>query len=265
MSKLFHVVASSARQTSRHDRATALKGTLLITLSAVLLSLILTSIAILLVGERDWLSALILATVLPLMLLPPPLYLVASRLMSLDRQNHQLQQLAREDHLTGLFNRPHLLSMLERELALSQRHNYTVSILLLEINDFTQLLDEYGRHTGEKALRLFADCIREKIRESDLFGRFDGAQFLLVLPHTNYDDAARMGEGLRALTAGIRLSSSQPGEAQPENVRISAKIGVASTENSGRNINPLLNEADYALYQNRNEGRDRSELPKSNL
>jgi len=184
MSKLFHVVASSARQTSRHDRATALKGTLLITLSAVLLSLILTSIAILVVGERDWLSALILATVLPLMLLPPPLYLVASRLMSLDRQNHQLQQLAREDHLTGLFNRPHLLSMLERELALSQRHNYTVSILLLEINDFTQLLDEYGRHTGEKALRLFADCIREKIRESDLFGRFDGAQFLLVLPHT---------------------------------------------------------------------------------
>ena len=68
MSKLFHVVASSARQTSRHDRATALKGTLLITLSAVLLSLILTSIAILVVGERDWLSALILGMVLPLML-----------------------------------------------------------------------------------------------------------------------------------------------------------------------------------------------------
>lgn len=265
MSKLFHVVASAARQTSRRDRATALKGTLLITFSAVLLSLVLTSIAVLMVGERDWLSALVLAALLPLLLLPPPLYLVGSRLMSLDRQNHQLQQLAREDHLTGLFNRPHLLSMLERELALSQRHNYTVSILLLEINDFTQLLDEYGRHTGERALRLFADCIREKIRESDLFGRFDGAQFLLVLPHTNYDDAARMGEGLRALTAGIRLPSQQPGEAQQENVRISAKIGVASTENSGRSINPLLNEADYALYQNRNEGRDRTDVPRNNL
>jgi len=265
MSKLFHVVASSARQTSRNDRATALKGTLLITFSAVFLSLVLTSIAILVVGERDWLSALVLAALLPLLLLPPPLYLVSSRLMSLDRQNHQLQQLAREDHLTGLFNRPHLLSMLERELALSQRHNYTVSILLLEINDFTQLLDEYGRHTGEKALRLFADCIREKIRESDLFGRFDGAQFLLVLPHTSYDDAARMGEGLRALTAGIRLTSQQPGETPQENFRISAKIGVASTENSGRSINPLLNEADYALYQNRNEGRDRADLPRNNL
>jgi PleD family two-component response regulator len=74
-----------------------------------------------------------------------------------------------------------------------------------------------------------------------------------------------MGEGLRALTAGIRLTSQQPGETQPENVRISAKIGVASTENSGRSINPLLNEADYALYQNRNEGRDRTDLPRNNI
>ncbi len=166
MSKLFHVVASAARQTSRHDRTIALKGTLLITFSAVLLSLVLTSIAILVAGERDWLSALVLAALLPLLLLPPPLYLVSSRLMSMDRLNHQLQQLAREDHLTGLFNRPHLLSMLERELALSQRHNYTVSILLLEINDFTQLLDEYGRHTGEKALRLLPTAFVKKFAKA---------------------------------------------------------------------------------------------------
>lgn len=264
MSKLFQVVASSARLTNANDRAIAFKGTLLITFSAVLLSVILTGIAILVVGERDWLSGLLLALVLPLLLLPPPLYLVGSRLISLDRQNHQLQQLAREDHLTGLFNRPHLLSMLERELALSQRHNYTVSILLLEINDFTQLLDEYGRHTGEQALRLFANCIREKIRESDLFGRFDGAQFLLVLPHTSHDDAARMGEGLRALAAGIKLVNQQASEAEQERVKVSAKIGVASTENSGRSVAHLLNEADYALYQNRNEGRDRQDLHKSN-
>lgn len=258
MSKLFHVIASSSRQTNRDDRITALKGTALVTFSAVLLALILTSIAIMVVGERDWLSGLVLAVVLPLLLLPPPLYLFSSRLASLDRHNRQLQQLAREDHLTGLFNRPHLLSMLERELALSQRHNYTVSILLIEISDFTLLLDQYGRHTGEQALRYFADSIREKIRESDLFGRFDGAQFLLVLPHTSYDDAARMGEGLRALAGNIRLSNPTP-QLGGDSLRISAKIGVASTENSGRMINPLLNEADYALYQSRNDGRERSQ------
>lgn len=262
MAKLFQVVATSARLVSRSDRRSALKGTAVITLSAILVSLILTSIGIMLVGERDWLSPLVLAAVLPLLLVAPPLYLLSCRLIALNRYNHQLQQLAREDHLTGLFNRPHLLGMLERELALSQRHNYTVSILLIEIADFTQLLDQHGRHTGEKALRLFADCIREKIRESDLFGRFDGAQFLLVLPHTNFDDAARMGEGLKALAGNLKISSSRT-EAEPgATATVSARIGVASTENSGRSLNPLLNEADYALYQNRNEGREKA-LPLS--
>lgn len=263
MAKLFHVVATSARLVSRSDRRSALKGTMVITLSSVLVALVLTSIGILLVGERDWLSPLVLATLLPLLLVAPPLYLFSCRLIALNRYNHQLQQLAREDHLTGLFNRPHLLGTLERELALSQRHNYTVSILLIEIADFTQLLDRYGRHTGEKALRLFADCIREKIRESDLFGRFDGAQFLLVLPHTHFDDAARMGEGLKALAANLRLSSPRTTTEPGETATVSARIGVASTENSGRNLNSLLNEADYALYQNRNEGREKAFSPLS--
>ncbi|PNE02255.1 hypothetical protein A15D_02224 [Alcanivorax sp. MD8A] len=257
MAKLFQVVAASSRQTNRNDRLAAFKGTAAMTAISVLVSLVLTSIAIMLVGERDWLSGLVLATALPILLLTPPLYLFSTRLIALDRQNRQLQQLAREDHLTGLFNRPHLLGMLERELALSHRHDYTVSVLLIEISDFSNLLDEHGRRTGEQALQRFADAIREKIRESDLFGRFDGAQFLLVLPHTSFDDAARMGEGLRALTANLQIPSTA-GNATALPVKISAKIGAASTENSGRNLNTLLNEADYALYQNRNEGRDKA-------
>ena len=152
--------------------------------------------------------------------------------------------------------------MLERELALSHRHNYTVSVLLIEISDFSNLLDEHGRRTGELSLQRFANAIREKIRESDLFGRFDGAQFLLVLPHTSFEDAARMGEGLRALTANLQVPSGAA-EATAQMVKLNAKIGTASTENSGRNLNTLLNEADYALYQNRNEGRDKGAPPPS--
>ncbi|EKF75555.1 hypothetical protein A11A3_01742 [Alcanivorax hongdengensis A-11-3] len=248
--RLFQIVAGTAHQVIRRDRLSAARSTALMTLSAVILCVILTSVAILVVGERDWLSALTLAIVIPLLVLPAPFYLVSTRLLALDRHNRLLQQQAREDHLTGLFNRPHLLGMLERELALSQRHDYPVSILLLEINDFGQLQDTHGRHAGEQLLRQFADCIREKIRESDLFGRFDGAQFLLVLPHTSYDDSQRMGEGLRQLTSRI----SQHHESG--DITVNARIGVASTENSGRNLNQLLNEADYALYQNRNDHRE---------
>ncbi len=262
MAKLFQVVAGSSRLSTRTDRLAALKGTAAMTLVSIVVSLMLTSIAIMLVGERDWLSGMVLATALPLLLLAPPLYLFSTRLIALDRQNRQLQQQAREDHLTGLFNRPHLLGMLERELALSHRHNYTVSVLLIEISDFSNLLDEHGRRTGELSLQRFANAIREKIRESDLFGRFDGAQFLLVLPHTSFEDAARMGEGLRALTANLQVPSGAA-EATAQMVKLNAKIGTASTENSGRNLNTLLNEADYALYQNRNEGRDKGAPPPS--
>lgn len=260
MATLFQVIATASRHISQSDRTPALKGTAAFLAVATLVSVILTGIAVLIVGERDWLSALILATALPLILITPLLFLFATRLIALDRQNRELQQAAREDHLTGVFNRPHLLGMLERELALSQRHNYNVSVLLIEIADFSQLLDEHGRHAGEQALRLFADCIAEKIRESDLFGRFDGAQFLLVLPHTSFEDATRMGEGLRAIAANLKLNGRIQDDGTRPVVQVSAKIGAASTENSGRNLNSLLNEADYSLYQNRNERRDKNAM-----
>ncbi len=257
MATLFHVIATASRHIRKTDRPAALKGTAAFLFSVTLVSVILTGIAVLIVGERDWLSALVLAIALPLILITPLLYLFATRLIALDRQNRDLQQAAREDHLTGVFNRPHLLGMLERELALSQRHNYIVSVLLIEISDFSQLLDEQGRHVGEQALRLFADGIAEKIRESDLFGRFDGAQFLLVLPHTSFEDATRMGEGLRAIAANLKIKGRIQDDGSRPSVKITAKIGAASTENSGRNLNSLLNEADYALYQNRNERREK--------
>lgn len=262
MATLFHVIATASRHISQKDRSPALKGTAAFLTAAVMVSVVLTGIAVLIVGERDWLSALVLAIALPLILLTPLVYLFSTRLIAIDRHNRELQQAAREDHLTGVFNRPHLLGMLERELALSQRHNYNVSVLLIEISDFSQMLDEHGRHVGEQALRRFADCIAEKIRESDLFGRFDGAQFLLVLPHTSFEDATRMGEGLRAIAANLKLNGRVQDDGTRPFVRFGAKIGAASTENSGRNLNSLLNEADYALYQNRNERRDKSASPE---
>ncbi|MFC6328779.1 GGDEF domain-containing protein [Alloalcanivorax gelatiniphagus] len=232
-----------------HDRFRALRMSILCTLIAMVVSLLLTTIGVLLTGQRDWLAAISLALLIPLLLAPAFCYPVLARLSALARENRQLRQQAREDHLTGLFNRPHLLSMLERELALSQRHEYVVSILLVEIVDFSDLLDRHGRRLSDRLLRLFSERIRDKIRESDLFGRLDGAQFLLVLPHTDYQDTLHMAEGLRALSATIELRDGE------EAIDFAIRIGAACTENSGRQLNALLNEADYALYQSRNEHR----------
>ncbi|ASK33434.1 GGDEF domain-containing protein [Alloalcanivorax mobilis] len=234
----------------RHsDRLFALRISAAVTCGGLLVSVFITVVGILLTGQRDWLAALTLALLIPLLLLPPLCYPLFSRFSALRQENRSLRQLAREDHLTGLFNRPHLISMLERELSLSQRHDYTVSVLLVDIIDFTDIADDHGRHMGDRLLRVFSERIREKIRESDLFGRIDGAQFLLVLPHTDYADAQHMAQGLRSLAATIQL------HANDTLVQFEIRVGVASTENTGRQLNQLLNEADYSLYQNRNEHR----------
>lgn len=232
-----------------NDRFFALRLTALCTLIAMVASLLLTAIGVLLTGQRDWLAATSLALLIPLLLAPPFCYPTLSRLSTLRRENRLLRQQAREDHLTGLFNRPHLLGMLERELSLSQRHGYVVSILLLEIVDFSDIIDHHGRHPADRLLRLFSERIRDKIRESDLFGRIDGAQFLLVLPHTDYHDALCMADGLRALTASIQMPCDDG------MIDFEIRLGAACTENSGRRLDALLNEADYALYQSRNGNR----------
>lgn len=231
------------------DRLRALRLTVATTTVGVLVSLLVASLGVLLTGQRDWLAATTLALLIPLLLLPPICFPLLARLHATNRENHTLRQQARQDHLTGLFNRPHLISMLERELSLCQRHDYTVSVLLLDILDFTDILDQYGRHHGEHLLRVFSERIHDKIRDSDLFGRIDGAQFLLVLPHTDYRDAEYMAQTLRSLAATIQIHLDDA--ILPFEIR----IGVASTENSGRHLNALLNEADYALYQNRGEQR----------
>ena len=231
------------------DRFYSLRLTAAITLAGIMVSLLITSVGILLTGERDWLAAITLALLVPLLLLPPLCYPLLARFSAVHRENRALRQLAREDHLTGLFNRPHLLSMLERELSLSQRHDYAVSVLLLDIVDFTDIADRHGRQAGDRLLRLFSERIRDKIRESDLFGRIDGAQFLLVLPHTDYNDALHMAQGLRSLADTIQLHIDD------QLLSFDIRLGVASTENSGRQLNALLNEADYALYQSRYDHR----------
>ncbi len=235
------------------DRFYALRMTALITFCGLLISSLITSIGVLLTGERDWLSAICLALLIPLLLLPPLGYPLLLRLSSLRRENRTLQQQVREDHLTGLFNRPHLLGMLERELSLSQRHDYVVSVLLLDVADFTDLADRHGRRAADRLLRVFADRIRDKIRESDLFGRIDGAQFLLVLPHTSQHDALHMAEGLRALVTSMQVPGIE------DSLQFEVRLGVASTENTGPNLNALLNEADYTLYQSRNDLRHRAD------
>ncbi|WP_111655988.1 GGDEF domain-containing protein [Isoalcanivorax indicus] len=229
-----------------HDRLRGISRAAQLTLLVLLVSVTVTAISILATGERNWVFAMGLSVLIPLLIMPAVIYPVSCINASLQRHNQHLRQLARHDHLTGLYNRPYMLNMLERELALSSRHDYAVSVILIDLQNNRDIIDHFGRHASDKAMQMLAREVRAQIRESDLFGRFEGAQFILVLPHTSLRDALRISNNLRE-----RLAQQQV-QGNDLSITLRACCGVASTETSSRALQSLLNDADYALYSARN-------------
>lgn len=230
------------------DRLRGITRATQLTLLVLMVSVVVTIISILATGERNWVFAIGLSVLIPLLIMPAVIYPVSCLNAALVRHNGYLQQLARHDHLTGLYNRPYMLNMLERELALSSRHDYPVSVLLIDLQNNRDIIDQLGRHGSDKAMQLLAREVRAQIRESDLFGRFEGAQFILVLPHTGLRDALRISDNLRERLA----RQSVQGDSQ--NMALGTSVGVASTDTSSRTMQALLNDADYALYNSRKQG-----------
>lgn len=240
-------LADAELDISSHDRLRAVSKAAWLTLLTLGLAVTVTGITVLATGERNWVFALGLAVLIPLLVTPLVVYPISCRNAALQRRNQHLQQLARHDHLTGLFNRPYMLNMLERELALSSRHDYPVSLILMDIQNNREIIDQLGRHASDKALQRVAREVRTQIRESDLFGRFEGAQFLLVLPHTGLRDARRISENL------CQLLNRQQITAENASMPLMTCFGVASTDHSSRTLQSLLNDADYALYNARKQ------------
>lgn len=236
----------NAPEVTSQDRLKGISRATQLTLMVLLVSVAVTAISILATGERNWVFALGLSVLIPLLIMPAVIYPVSCINASLQRHNQHLRQLARHDHLTGLYNRPYMLNMLERELALSSRHDYAVSVVLIDLQNNRDIIDQLGRHASDKAMQVLAREVRAQIRESDLFGRFEGAQFILVLPHTSLRDAMRISDSLRE-----RLAKQQV-QGNDVSITLRACCGVASTDTSSRALQGLLNDADYALYTARN-------------
>lgn len=233
-----------------HDRLRAVSKAALLTVLMLALSATATAITILATGERNWVFAMGLATLIPLLVTPLVVYPISCRNAALNRRNQHLQQLARHDHLTGVFNRPYVLNMLERELALSSRHDYPVSLILIEIQNNSDIVDQLGRHASDKAQQRLAQEVRTQIRESDLLGRFEGAQFILVLPHTGLRDALRISDNLGQLLRRQQITADN------QTLPLLPCFGVSSTDQSARTLQSLLNDADYALYNARKQYGD---------
>ncbi|MCR8922479.1 GGDEF domain-containing protein [Dasania sp. GY-MA-18] len=165
----------------------------------------------------------------------------------LEKNAVELRNLASTDTLTGLHNRRLILKLLSKDLEISTRYNRELSLLMVDIDHFKNINDKYGHQMGDHVLSLIAKKLEDECRQTDLVGRYGGEEFLIILPETNQQAAIELAERVRNEVNGLDIGLS---------IAISCSIGVTSLI-KGDSITTLIKRADDALYQAKDQGRNR--------
>jgi diguanylate cyclase (GGDEF)-like protein len=164
----------------------------------------------------------------------------------------QATRLATIDGLTKVHNRRHLLELAKHEFERTRRYHHPLSALMIDLDHFKHVNDTYGHPIGDQALIALANCCKQNLRPSDLFGRYGGEEFLVLLPETPHDQAMEVAERLRSQIEQITLRT----EKGP--VRFTASVGIATmTEQDNIDLDHLIIQADDALYEAKGAGRNR--------
>jgi diguanylate cyclase (GGDEF)-like protein len=162
---------------------------------------------------------------------------------------------ATRDRLTGIPNRESLLRTLSGEVERAARHSKPLSVAFMDIDRFKAINDTYGHRVGDAVLQQIAGLITRSIRASDIFGRYGGEEFMLILPETTPEDALGIAEELRELIMRRPLSV-----ATGVLVDATVSIGVAGGHSTELQVDRLVDAADAAMYVAKSEGRNRSFL-----
>jgi diguanylate cyclase (GGDEF)-like protein len=164
-----------------------------------------------------------------------------------------VQRQASTDDLTGLYNHRFLVDYLGQQVALAERLNAPLAVLMLDIDHFKELNDTHGHQAGDSALAVFAQTLLHSVRTSDLAARYGGEEFAVVMYNTRSAEA-------RLVAEKIRFAVSQAAIELPDRTRLSltVSIGGAAFPDDTSSARELLALADEALYRAKRAGRDRT-------
>lgn len=160
-----------------------------------------------------------------------------------------LEHQATHDALTGLWNRPAILEILNREMTRARRERTGLTVVLADLDHFKQINDTYGHLAGDAILHDAAQRMVENIRPYDFIGRYGGEEFIIILPGLAEEPFSRLTQLHQAISEQPFLYEGKP-------FRITSSFGAATIDSSMLTVEDMVRCADEALYQAKNSGRD---------
>lgn len=170
----------------------------------------------------------------------------------------RLETEAHTDALTGCASRRYFLELAQQQIIQAQQRGGTLSLLMLDLDRFKRVNDNYGHHIGDLTLQALADVCRRMLRGEDIVGRIGGEEFAVLLPQTPLEVAVEVAGRLRSAIDAAVVPLEDGGE-----INFTASIGVATLDVCDTDIDALLYRADRALYAAKEAGRNRVSIDEA--
>ena len=163
----------------------------------------------------------------------------------------ELQDMAMTDALTKIYNRRKFFEIAELEFERSRRYQHPLSVIMMDIDHFKLVNDNYGHAAGDVVLKQVAKICQDSMRNVDILARYGGEEFVVMLPETTVDEAQLTAERLRMLIARTPIMVDQV------SLPITLSFGVVELDSTCKNIEELLDRSDQAMYHSKRHGRNR--------
>jgi diguanylate cyclase (GGDEF)-like protein len=227
--------------------------TILITLASVIFTQVIRYLILLRANSDIPDPSKISSFVSPLILAPVFSWFFVGQLLKVNELEKQMRELAAYDSMTNLYNRGACLLALENASRQIKRAQTDLVVLYIDIDHFKNINDTYGHDIGDMVIKCFANYLKKSLRESDIIGRIGGEEFLVGLPGLGLENGQIVAEKLRSGIANNPIAMDDK-----TTIHITISIGASIYRHTEEiNVREILKKADIALYNAKNNGRNR--------